>query len=61
MCYFVTVDGIPLTEEEVNKILSLFDCFDSLEDLNLLTPMELEEILSGRRYSLYYHDEIHGY
>lgn len=61
MCYFITDDGIELTEEEVNKILSLFPFFDSKEDINLMTPMELEEILSGRRYSLYYHDEVHGY
>ena len=50
---FVTDDGIILTEDEVCRVMSAVGCFDSSEDLNLLTPMELAEILSGDRYSLY--------
>lgn len=49
---FVTEDGYCLTEDEVCKVMYAVGCFDSSEDLNLLTPKELEEILSY---------EIHGY
>lgn len=50
---FITEDGVILTEDEVCKVMTSVGCFDCSEDINLLTPMELKEILSGDRYSLY--------
>lgn len=54
-------DNFYLTEEEVNTVVSHFECFDRPEDVNVMTPIEIKEVLSGDRYSLYYRAEIHGY
>lgn len=55
---FILDDGFHLTEKEVDIVFYRIGCFDSLEDLNLLTPKEIKEILD---HNPYYRAEIHGY